>query len=49
MLSTVAIFPLTGSNNYGDIGNALAYAQGHGFPGLTLAEGTEPFQGGLIL
>jgi hypothetical protein len=48
VLSTVAILPLTGSNNYAGLQNALAYAASHGFS-VTLAEGTEPFVGGLIL
>lgn len=42
-LSTVAIAPLPASNGVGDIGKELAYARGHGFPGLALENGTEPF------
>lgn len=45
-LSTVAIAPLAGSNNIGDIAHELAYAQQHsGIAGLTLVNGTEPFTG----
>lgn len=42
-LSTVAIAPLPASNGVSDIGNELAYARSHGFPGLQLENGTEPF------
>jgi hypothetical protein len=47
VLSTVALAPLTGSNGVGDLSRELAYAQGHGFAGLTLVNGTEPFTGGI--
>jgi hypothetical protein len=43
ILSTVAIAPLAGSNGVGNVGKELAYAQAHGFAGLTLVNGTEPF------
>jgi len=43
ILSTVAIAPLAGSNGVGDVAKEVAYAQTHGFSGLTLAPGTEPF------
>ena len=44
VLSTVQIAPLAGSNGVGDVGKELAYAQAHsGISGLTLADGTEPF------
>jgi hypothetical protein len=43
VLSTVAIAPLAGSNGVGDLGKEMAYARAHGFPGLQLADGTEPF------
>jgi hypothetical protein len=43
VLSTVALAPLTLSNGVGDLGRELAYARAHGFPGLELATGTEPF------
>ena len=44
VLSTVQIAPLAGSNGVGDVGRELAYAQANsGIAGLTLANGTEPF------
>src|SRR5690242_11125913 len=43
ILSTVQIAPLAGSNGVGDVGKEIAYAQAHGFPGLALVNGTEPF------
>src|SRR5204863_9195761 len=44
VLSTVQIAPLAGSNGVGDVGRELAYAQTNsGIAGLTLANGTEPF------
>jgi hypothetical protein len=54
ILSTVQIAPLAGSNGVGDVGRELAYAQANsGIAGLTLANGTEPFnpsaQGGVTL
>jgi hypothetical protein len=49
ILSTVAIAPLPLSNGVGDIGKEIAYARAHGFPDLTLVDGTEPFKGGLPL
>jgi hypothetical protein len=43
-LSTLALAPLAGSNGVGDLGRELAYAQQYsGIAGLTLANGTEPF------
>ena len=45
VLSTLALAPLAGSNNASDVGRALTYAQSHGMPGLTLALGTEAFNG----
>jgi hypothetical protein len=47
ILSTVAIAPLPLSNGVGDIGKEIAYARAHGFPDLTLVNGTEAFKGGL--
>jgi hypothetical protein len=47
-LSTVAIAPLPASNGVADIGKELAYAREHGFPGLELVDGTEPFQPKLL-
>jgi hypothetical protein len=43
VLSTVALAPLTGSNGVGNLAKELAYAQTHGFAGLTLVPGTEAF------
>jgi hypothetical protein len=43
VLSTVAIAPLPASNNFGDLSRELAYAQSHGFSGVTLENGTEAF------
>ena len=43
VLSTVAIAPLTGSNNFGDLSRELAYANSHGQSGITLENGTEAF------
>lgn len=45
VLSTLALAPLTGSNNYSDLASALEYMRGNGGPGATLALGTEPFDG----
>ena len=43
VLSTVALAPLTGSNNFSDVSRGLAYAASHGFGGVTLEAGTEAF------
>ena len=43
VLSTVAIAPLAASNGVGDLALEIAYAQSHGFGGLQLVNGTEPF------
>ena len=43
ILSTVAIAPLAGSNGVGDLAHEIAFAQAHGFSGLSLVPGTEPF------
>jgi hypothetical protein len=43
VLSTVQLAPLAGSNGVGDLGKELAYARSHGFSGLQLVQGTEPF------
>jgi trypsin len=48
ILSTVAIAPLAGSNGVGNVGKEIAYAQAHGFSGLTLVKGTEPFSAGAL-
>ena len=43
-LSTLGLAPLPASNNIGDLGRELAYAQANsGIAGLTLVNGTEPF------
>jgi hypothetical protein len=39
-LSTLALAPLAGSNNVSDLSHELAYAQSHGFPGLSLVTGS---------
>lgn len=44
-LSTLGLLPLPLSNNIGDLGKELAYAQQHsGLDGLELVPGTEPFK-----
>jgi hypothetical protein len=45
VLSTVQLAPLAGSNGVGNVGKEIAYAQAHGFPGLAVVNGTEPFNG----
>ena len=43
-LSTLGLAPLPASNNIGDLGRELAFAQAHsGIGGLQLVNGTEPF------
>jgi hypothetical protein len=43
-LSTLGLAPLPASNNIGDLGKELAFAQAHsGISGLQLVNGTEPF------
>jgi hypothetical protein len=45
VLSTLGLAPLPASNNIGDLGKELAYAQQHsGISGLRLVHGTEPFR-----
>jgi hypothetical protein len=48
VLSTVQLAPAAGSNGVGDLTRELAYLGSHGGPGVTLALGTEPFQGPLL-
>lgn len=48
VLSTLQIAPLAGSNGVGDLQRELAYARAHGFPGLQLVRGTEPFRPDLV-
>jgi hypothetical protein len=43
-LSTLQLAPLAAGNGVGDFSRELAYARSHGFPGVTLQNGTEPFQ-----
>jgi hypothetical protein len=44
VLSTLGLAPLPLSNNIGDLGKELAYAQQHsGLSGLRLVNGTEAF------
>ena len=43
VLSTLAIAPLAGSNNYSDLALALQYMHTHGGPAATLVPGTEAF------
>ena len=45
-LSTLQVLPFPGGNGVGDLAHELAYAQTHGMPGVALALGTEPFEGG---
>jgi len=45
VLSTVALAPLTGSNGVGDVSRELAYANTRGGFAVTLAPGTEAFNG----
>lgn len=43
VLSTLALLPRVGSNNYSDLASALDYMHRHGGPDAVLAPGTEPF------
>ena len=45
VLSTLALAPLAGSNNYSDLASALEYMRSNGGPAATLALGTEAFDG----
>lgn len=45
VLSTLALAPLAGSNNYSDLASALDYMRANGGPAATLALGTEAFDG----
>jgi hypothetical protein len=47
-LSTLQLAPRAGSNGVGDLQRELAYARSHGFPGLQLVPGTEPFKPNLV-
>jgi hypothetical protein len=48
ILSTLQLAPLAGTNGVGDLGKELAYARAHGFPGLQLVPGTQPFNPSLV-
>ncbi len=48
VLSTLQLAPLPGTNGVGDLQHELAYARSHGFPGLQLVNGTQPFQPSLV-
>lgn len=48
VLSTLQLAPLPGTNGVGDLQRELAYARSHGFPGLQLVNGTEPFKPDLV-
>jgi hypothetical protein len=48
ILSTVQIAPLAGSNGVGDLPKELAYAHAHGFSGVQLVPGTEPFNADVV-
>jgi hypothetical protein len=48
VLSTLQIAPAAGSNGVSDVSRAVAYMESHGGPQVTLANGTEPFQGGRL-
>jgi hypothetical protein len=44
VLATLNLAPLPVSNGITDLARAMGYASGHGVPGLTLVNGTEPFE-----
>ena len=44
----MAIAPLAGSNGVGDLSSELAYANAHGFSGMALVNGTEPFTRNIV-
>lgn len=48
VLSTLAIAPLAGSNNYSDLGRALDYMHAHSAVTARVALGTEAFDGGQL-
>ena len=47
-LSTLQVLPIAGSNGVGDLASELAYARGHGFAGVGLVNGEQPFQPNLF-
>ncbi|MCW2674428.1 MAG: hypothetical protein JWP14_3017 [Frankiales bacterium] len=48
VLSTVAIAPLPASNGVGSLAKEIAYAQAHGFAGLSVVPGTQAFNSGAL-
>jgi hypothetical protein len=48
VLSTLQIAPTAGSNGVSDVSRAISYMESHGGPDVTLANGTEPFNGPLL-
>jgi hypothetical protein len=48
ILTSIERLPLPASNQVGDIGHELAYAQSHGFGGVALVNGTEPFKAKIL-
>ena len=48
VLSTLQLAPLPGTNGVGDLQRELAYARSHGFPGLQLVPGIQPFKPDLV-
>jgi hypothetical protein len=48
VLSTLGLAPYPLENNFGDLHRELQYATSHGGPAVTLALGTEPFDGGKV-
>jgi hypothetical protein len=47
-LSTVQLAPAAGSNGVSDVSREIDYMRSHGGPAVTLANGTEPFEGPLL-
>jgi hypothetical protein len=48
VLSTVQLAPFAGSNGVGDLSRELAYMEGNTTFDVTLAQGTEPYNGGRL-
>jgi hypothetical protein len=48
VLSTVQLAPKAGSNGVSDLSRELSYSESKTSFDVTLAEGTEPFRGGLL-
>lgn len=48
VLSTVAALPLPLSNGVGDLPRELSYARSHGYPGVSVVNGTRPFNANLL-